>query len=468
LRILLPADRFLPVTDRSQQANWHKRKVLVVSPRFPPKNAADLHRVRMSLPWYRASGWEPHVLCVDSATADCVDDPMLAEALPQDIRIVRVHAWKEEKCRRFGFGELSYRSLLPLYRAGCKLLQREKFDVVFFSTTVFLCFVLGPLWKRRFGCRIVYDFQDPWYNEPSRRSRDVPGKRWKYRLDQTVARYLEWFALKSADHIVVVSAGYVRALLRRYSWLHESDFTILPFGAAANDYDFVRRHAITQSVFEPGQGVTRWIYAGAVVGTMEPVLKVFFNTLAELMLREPQLANTLRVHFVGTSYATAKRATKRVEPLLAEFHLEEIVREHPLRIPYFETLALYADSDAVLLFGTPSPDYTASKLFSCILAKKPILALFHRDSLVAKIAPKFPNVFLASFENSPFEPEFRSQVVKGIEWLRAAIFDSAAIDVQLDPWSAEETTRIQCDIFERVSTPGPSMAIPKVGAHTPT
>ena len=35
------------------------RRVLIVSPSFPPISAADLHRVRMSLPYYREFGWEP-------------------------------------------------------------------------------------------------------------------------------------------------------------------------------------------------------------------------------------------------------------------------------------------------------------------------------------------------------------------------------------------------------------------------
>src|SRR5450432_3878926 len=207
------------------------RRVLIVSPNFPPKSTADLHRVRMALRYYAGFGWEPTVLSIDPASCEGLDDPMLAESLPQGIRLKRVKAWDEAKCRRFGFSHLAYRCLVPLYRAGREMLEREHYEVVLFSTTVFLCFVLGPLWKRRYGCRIVYDFQDPWYNERALASRArAPGAWWKYRLDQELARHLEPFSLKSADHVISVSAGYVRDLRRRYPWLRESDFTILPFG----------------------------------------------------------------------------------------------------------------------------------------------------------------------------------------------------------------------------------------------
>ena len=99
------------------------REVLIISPRFPPINAADVHRVRTSLAYYRRFGWEPTVLCVEPATSDGIEDAMLAKALTPDIRVVRIRAWDEARCRRFGFGQLSYRSLWPLYRAGSRLLR---------------------------------------------------------------------------------------------------------------------------------------------------------------------------------------------------------------------------------------------------------------------------------------------------------------------------------------------------------
>ncbi len=99
------------------------RRVLIVSPRFPPVNAPDHHRVRASLPFYRRFGWAPTVLCVEPATiSDSVIDPCLAVSLPTELRLVRVSAWDETVCRRVGFGQLDYRCLWPLYRAGTALL----------------------------------------------------------------------------------------------------------------------------------------------------------------------------------------------------------------------------------------------------------------------------------------------------------------------------------------------------------
>jgi glycosyltransferase involved in cell wall biosynthesis len=424
---------------------------LIVSPRFPPTNAADIHRVRTSLAHYRSFGWEPTVLAVDSATADCIDDPALAEALPTDIPVRRVRAWSEARCRRFGFGQLAYRSLLPLYRAGCDLLRGGCYDVVLFSTTVFLCFAIGPLWKRRYGCAIVYDFHDLWHRGPLPHAA-VPGGPVKYRIDQWLAKGLERFALRSASHVFAVSEFYVATLSRRYPWLGPGRFTVLPFGAEASDYAFVRNRGVQQTVFQPDRGARRWVCAGAIAPAMVPVVAALCRGLARWRDAYPRAAASLRLIFVGTDYAPAGRDFKRVEPIARECGVGDLVEEFPGRIPYFEALAFNLAGDAILLIGSVEADYTASKLLTVALSKKPILALFHRDSLVSRIAAGLPNVFLATFAESPTEPGFQTRIADGIEWLLAANFDAAAIEARVEPWSANEMTRRQCLAFDRIAT----------------
>lgn len=426
------------------------RRLLIVSPRFPPTNAADIHRVRTSLAHYRSFGWEPTVLAVDPATADCIDDPALAEALPTDIPVRRVRAWSEAQCRRFGFGQLAYRSLLPLYRAGCDMLRSGRYDVVLFSTTVFLCFVLGPLWKRRYRCAIVFDFHDIWYRGPLPRAA-VPGDPVKYRIDQWLAKRLERFALRSASHVFAVSEFYVATLSRRCPWLSSSQFTVLPFGAEASDYAFVCDRGIRQTVFQPNRGDRRWVCAGAIAPAMVPVVAALCRGLARWRDAHPRESASLRLTFVGTDYAPAARNFKRVEPIARECGVGDLVEEFPGRIPYFEALAFNLAGDAILLIGSVEADYTASKLLTVALSKKPILALFHRGSLVSRIAARLPNVFLATFDESPAEPGFQARITDGIEWLLAADFDAAAIEARVEPWSAMEMTRRQCLVFDRVA-----------------
>ena len=124
---------------------------------------------------------------------------------------------------------------------------------------------------------------------------------------------------------------------------------------------------------------------------MDPILNALFTALARMARAGPGYAARLHLHFVGTNYAPPERTAKLVEPLARRHALEQRVHECSTRIPYFEALALNEESDGLLLVGSSSADYTASKLFNCILSKKPILALFHRHSMVVDMARRFPN-----------------------------------------------------------------------------
>ena len=63
-----------------------RRRVLIVSPHFPPTNAPDMQRVRMSLPHFREFGWDPHVLTVGDA-GDTPVDPLLSATVPADVEV---------------------------------------------------------------------------------------------------------------------------------------------------------------------------------------------------------------------------------------------------------------------------------------------------------------------------------------------------------------------------------------------
>ena len=65
------------------------RRVLIISPHFPPVNAPDMQRARLALPFLRETGWEPVVLCLDPTMVEgAVIDPLLERTYPRDIRIV--------------------------------------------------------------------------------------------------------------------------------------------------------------------------------------------------------------------------------------------------------------------------------------------------------------------------------------------------------------------------------------------
>ncbi len=94
--------------------------VLVVSPHFPPTNAPEMHRVRMSLGHYATYGWNPVVLAIDPKHVDGVDDSLLLKTIPSELPVQRVQALPARAARRVGIGNAALRALPSLYKPANK------------------------------------------------------------------------------------------------------------------------------------------------------------------------------------------------------------------------------------------------------------------------------------------------------------------------------------------------------------
>ena len=358
------------------------RRVLIVSPNFPPINAPDHQRVRMSLPYFEEFGWRPTILAVRPEDVEGTDDPLLEQTLPAGLEIVRTGALPVRWTRRLGLGSLALRAWPAFWRAGNRLLAQGSFDLVYFSTTMFAIMALGPGWQRRFGVPYVLDFQDPWiqdyYQQPG--APLPPGGRFKYGFSQWLARRLEPRAMKAVSEVIAVSPVYVETLRRRYPYLAEDQFTVLPFGAPEKDFAELPASRVIQNVFEPGDGRKHWVYVGRGGEDMAAALRLLFTAVAEERQRQPEQWSGVRMHFVGTSYAPEGLAGKTVEPIAQACGVADLVDERTGRVPYFEALQILLQSDLILVIGSNSSGYSASKLYPCMLARRPLLALLPEGS----------------------------------------------------------------------------------------
>ena len=138
------------------------RRLLMISPHFPPDSSAGTHRVRLLAPHLSGYGWEPTVLTVAEQDYEGRLDPDLASLVPASLRVVRARALSAHLTRAVGLGDLGLRALPGLRRAAWDLLERDRFDAVFITIYPTYPAVLGPMIKRRFGMPFVLDYQDPW------------------------------------------------------------------------------------------------------------------------------------------------------------------------------------------------------------------------------------------------------------------------------------------------------------------
>lgn len=437
-----------------QEESALNRKVLIISPHFPPINAADHQRVRMGLPYFEKFGWEPLILTVNP---DCVEgtlDPLLTQTVPENLAVTQIKALPVEKTRKLGLGNIGWRCLPYLFGQGHQILAQEKIDLIYFSTTVFLTMALGPLWLRRFRVPYLIDLQDPWLSDYGKKYgyEQPPGGHLKYGFSQKVAEVLEPFAMRKVSHVISVSPAYPKTLLERYSWLKEEQFTVLPFGAPEKDFELLPQLNVKQTIFNPNDGKRHWVYVGRAGSDMKLALQALFLGIKSERDRNPEYWNSIKLHFVGTSYAPGERAIKTVEPVAEEFGVNDLVEEYPNRIPYFEALQLLVDSDGILLIGSNNPDYTASKLYPCILARKPIFALFHQQSSVVDILKNCQAGQVVTFDSQDNPIHLISQVTEQLNWLISTPkgYKPETNWSAFQPYTAQEMTRQQCAVFDLV------------------
>jgi hypothetical protein len=116
---------------------------------------------------------------------------------------------------------------------------------------------------------------------------------------------------------------------------------------------------------------------------MRPALRALFCAVRLGLERAPALFGRLRLHFVGTTYAPD--GGHQVLSLAEEMGVRPQVQEQPRRVAYLDSLQILLDSHALLLLGSEEPHYTASKVFPCILARRPLLGLLHEASSAAAV-----------------------------------------------------------------------------------
>jgi hypothetical protein len=418
------------------------RRVLIVSPHFPPVNAPDCQRVRMALPYLHEFGWEAHVLAVDPAGVEGFLDPDLTRTLPANQAVTRVPAVPAWLTRTFGFGGLWLRAGRQLAAAGAAVLRRGRFDLVCFSTTIFSAMALGPRWLRRFGVPYVIDLQDPWVSDYyARTGTRPPGGRLRYAFAQWGARRAEPEVVRRAGHVISVSPAYVAALRARYPDVPAGRYTVLPFAAAAADFQAAERRGIEHGVFDPADGLRHWVHLGRGGADLAPALRGLFAAFADVRRSNPG-AEPVRMHFVGTSYAKTGLAHESVRPLARAAGLADVVSEQTDRVPYLRGVSLLRAAAALLVIGSDDPGYSGSKVYPCVMARRPLLAVLHENSPAAAIITACRAGEVVPFSSGA------ARLGPALGRLLAAAGTEPATDWgAFEPYTAREMTKGLCRAF---------------------
>lgn len=384
------------------------KRVLIVSPHFPPINAPDMQRIRMSLPYYRAHGWEPIVLCIDDIEVDGVREAELNRTIPADVKIIRCPALPLRWTRLLGLRNIGLRCWLHFLLTGAKLIRREHIDLVFFSNTQFVTFTLGRIWYSWLGTPYVFDMQDPWRTDYYERagSRRPPGG-WKYQLARLMAWLLEGWSFRRVAGVMSVSPSYLDDLRHRYPWFADVPTAVIGFGASRSDSIIAMASPSPAVGYERCNGDIHLLYTGASGPVMPHSLSVLFDGLRLFREKHPDRAARLKFHFYGTSYVPPGQGKYSVMPVAEQCGVAGQIDEIPHRLGHLECLRLQLEADVLLLPGSSDLAYSPSKIYPYFLANRPMLAIVFRGSVLEKLVTDLTCAFPVTItERGPNETAY--------------------------------------------------------------
>lgn len=361
------------------------RRLLMISPHFPPDSSAGTHRVRLLAPHLQAYGWTPTVLTVDERDYEGRLDPALYALVPGSFAVERTRALSAGWTRSVGVGDLGVRALPGLRRAAFRLFERERFNAVFITIYPTYPAVLGPSLKRRFNVPFVLDYQDPWVGAWGRDVGGGPAGKVdvKSRLTRGIAERLEPRVLGVADGVTAVSARTFEEAIVRTGARPRATAEI-PIGWDASDFDALANRPPAAVRHVPDDGRVNICYTGTLLPLGIDILKTVLGAARVVIEREPRLADRLRFYFFGTSNQS-DGADERVMPYARDLGVASLVHEHPARLDYLDALAVLREASAILLMGSSEPHYTPSKVFPALLAGRPMLAVYHERSTVIEL-----------------------------------------------------------------------------------
>lgn len=371
------------------------RTCIIVSPYFPPSTLAGVHRARHLAKHLPATGWTPVVVAVDEAFHEQRLDAGLAGLVPGSVEVLKVPALPSRISRPFGLGEIGLRAWWPIKKAVMRLLSTRDVDAVLITGSPYYPMLFAAEIKRRFGVPVVLDFQDPWVS-----AWGATAPRWsKAWLSYRLAVALEPRAVSAADFITSVSDSQNEEMTARYPWLDRSQMLAIPIGGDPEDFQRLRHDGYHDDLDLFKDDTFTLCYVGTIMPRSEQLVRVFLKAFARARCQEPQLLEKVKLLFVGTSNQPNDFATYQVLPLAKEIGVSDAVREVPQRLPYLEAISVLTKSNGIMLIGSSEPHYTASKIYPGLMAGRPFISLFHKNSSSHSILSMAGGGLVHSFEN---------------------------------------------------------------------
>ena len=421
------------------------KSVVIVAPHFLPSFLAAVHRARLLSYHLPEFGWKPIILTTDPVHYECQLDNELLDLLPEDLEIIKVGAFPIKPVRIVG--DVGLRSLPWYYRAMRRLAAERQIDFLYITIPSNFAALLGPRVERNLGIPYGIDYIDPWIPETPTGAKLLT-KAW---VAETLAHLLEPIAVRRARLITGINDAYFASVLSRNPKLSQKAvIASMPYGGSDRDFEVLKRNPRKTFLFDPADGKLHMIYAGALLPKATEILDRFLAALASLREHNPQLAERLQVHFVGTGVFEGDPTRGHgVQPRLKRYGLEGMVTELPSRIKYLDVLNHLQQSSAILVVGSTEIHYSPSKIYQAAMARRPVFALLHEQSTAVQALrdSQAGEVFTFTHDSLPNVASLSSSLER---FLTDTHYDPDRVRMTVfDNLSARESARILATAFDR-------------------
>lgn len=409
--------------------------MLIVVSSFVPAMTADMQRARQLCWELPAYGWDVEIVTPDESyqNPSCVDGDS-AEFFAPRTPVHELPAFAPSLFRFAGIGTIGWRALVPLFRKGLRLLRSGRFDLVYFSTTSFPFFLLGPLWKKFSSVPFVLDIHDP-IHKPGRDHPVWATPGFKHRAANFLSRFIERTAVTRADAIISVSQTYIEQFRQRYELPALS--SIIPFSASERDFEIAKANSGIAA------NTVRYVGAGG------PIMERSFRLLCLALSQAQQKDIRFELHGTYLGWKPGDRC--HLAEIAQEEGVGDVVFESPARVSFRRSLELLHGGTGCLILGVDDAGYMPSKLFSYASSGKPLLAVVRKDGpAFAALKEMGDTVHTILFgENSQMPPDEAAGIVsRFLEDVRAERnFDRREI---LKRHGAAAMAQAHAELFDQV------------------
>lgn len=259
----------------------------------------------------------------------------------------------------------------PATRMAEELIPKNDIDAVFSTSPPRIAHLVAFNVVRRYRLPWVMDLQDPWVHKKQR------SPFWHRRTQGLFVR-----CLPHADLIIANTEKYADSLRQQYPNMANS-IAALPNGI---DESLLERHWDS----DPDEFFTVGYF-----GTLYPHQheEVFWRGLVRWLERFPEARQQVRFWFYGSIHRDVAQNAQRLAEVGRQVHVHPPVARE-------QVYALMSRCAVLLVVATNHPFQVPSKVYEYLATNKPIIVLTETDSATARLAGRFPGVYIVHGEET--------------------------------------------------------------------